>query len=379
MTRAAIVFLALLGTAAVPASTCAADPVRIGITTILSGPTADRGQSEQYGAQLALDRINQAGGVLGRPIEAFYADNACKPDIGVPATKRLIEQEHVPVLIGALCTPVTHAIMPVVQAAKVPLVIATSAGQDFVDASGAGGNDYAFKTIPSEVDIARGLIGWLKTKNVKSVAVVATSDRFPQANLVAMAQAAKDAGMNVTAQETVAAGTSDFGPLLDRLKAGSPDVLLTALGGSAAGFFRAYEASGWKIPVSGRVDFAAALGAVSPAFRAAGGLSDLSSITVFTPALNKPGVQDFVAAYQAHYGLMPTQRSFFVYEATYLVVDAIRRAGTDQPAAIESALKTTEMPSLLGGTYKLDDHNHPRLPLFILGMQDGKPAVIATE
>jgi hypothetical protein len=37
------------------------------------------------------------------------------------------------------------------------------------------------------------------------------------------------------------------------------------------------------------------------------------------------------------------------------------------------------MPSLLGGTYKLDDHNHPRLPLFILGMQDGKPAVIATE
>jgi branched-chain amino acid transport system substrate-binding protein len=379
MTRAAIVFLALLGTAAVPASTCAADPVRIGITTILSGPTADRGQSEQYGAQLALDRINQAGGVLGRPIEAFYADNACKPDIGVPATKRLIEQEHVPVLIGALCTPVTHAIMPVVQAAKVPLVIATSAGQDFVDASGAGGNDYAFKTIPSEVDIARGLIGWLKTKNVKSVAVVATSDRFPQANLVAMAQAAKDAGMNVTAQETVAAGTSDFGPLLDRLKAGSPDVLLTALGGSTAGFFRAYEASGWKIPVSGRVDFAAALGAVSPAFRAAGGLSDLSSITVFTPALNKPGVQDFVAAYQAHYGLMPTQRSFFVYEATYLVVDAIRRAGTDQPAAIESALKTTEMPSLLGGTYKLDDHNHPRLPLFILGMQDGKPAVIATE
>jgi len=50
-------------------------------------------------------------------------------------------------LIGALCTPVTHAIMPVIAEAKVPLLIATSAGQDFVDASGAGGNDYAFKTI----------------------------------------------------------------------------------------------------------------------------------------------------------------------------------------------------------------------------------------
>ena len=50
-----------------------AEPIRIGITTILSGPIADRGQSEQYGAQLAMDRINEAGGVLGRPLEAEQA------------------------------------------------------------------------------------------------------------------------------------------------------------------------------------------------------------------------------------------------------------------------------------------------------------------
>ena len=116
-------FAGLLGSAVAQA----AEPVKIGITTILSGPLADRGQSEQYGAQLALDSINQAGGVLGRPVEAFYADNACKPEIGVAATRRLIEQAHVPVVIGALCTPVTHAIMPVMEQAKIPLVIATSA------------------------------------------------------------------------------------------------------------------------------------------------------------------------------------------------------------------------------------------------------------
>jgi ABC-type branched-subunit amino acid transport system substrate-binding protein len=166
---------------------------------------------------------------------------------------------------------------------------------------------------------------------------------------------------------------------MEKLKAGAPDVLLTALGGSTAGFFHAYETAGWKVPISGRVDFAAALGAVSPEFRAAGGLSGVSGIAVFTPLLDRPGVRSFVAAYQARYGLVPTQRSFFVYEATYLVVDAVRRAGTDTPAAIEQALKTTEMPSLLGGTYKMDDHNHPHMPLFILGLKDGKPGVIATE
>jgi len=352
----------------------AADPVRIGITTILSGPFADRGQSEQYGAQLALYQINQAGGVLGRPVEAFYADNACKPDIGVPATQKLIEREHVPVVIGALCTPVTHAIMPMMEKDKIPLVIATSAGQDFVDASGAGGNEYAFKTIPSEVDIARGLVRWLKTQDVKSIAIVAEAGGFPQANAVAMAKAARDAGMTVTDQAVIPAGATDLDPLVAKLKAGAPDQLWAMPGGATAALFKALQAADWAVPVTGRLDFNAALGAVSAPYR-----PNLTSIVVFTPLLDNPGVRDFVLSYQAHYQLMPTQRSFFVYEATLLVADAIRRAGSDQPAAIEQALKTTTMPSLLGGSYKPDDHNHAHTPLFILGMRDGKPAVIATE
>lgn len=357
----------------------AAEPVKIGITTILSGPMADRGQSEQYGAQLALDRINEAGGVLGRPVEAFYADNACKPDVGVPATRRLVEQEHVPVVIGALCTPVTRAIMPFMEQAKVPLVIATSAGQDFVDASGAAGNDFAFKTIPSEVDIARGLVRWLKSQNVKSIAIVADDGEFPHANAIAMAKAARDAGMSLTAEETIPKDTKDFAAIFDRLKGGAPGELVAILGPSTSGLFQAYEAAGWKVPVTGRFDLANALAAVSPQFRDAGGMSGLTGVAVFTPAWDKPEVQEFVASYRSHYGLVPTQRSFFVFEATYLVVDAIRRAGSDQPAAIKQALKTTAMPSRLGGSYAPDDHNHAHTPLQILGLRDGKPTVIAIE
>jgi branched-chain amino acid transport system substrate-binding protein len=233
----------------------AAEPIRVGLTSVLSGPTYDRGQSEQYGAQLAVNKINASGGVLGRPVELYYADNACKLDIGLAGTRRLIEEERVSVLIGALCTPVTRAIMPVIAEAKVPLVIATSAGQDFVDASGVGGNDYAFKTIPSEVDIARGLMRWLKSQNVTSVAIVAAADNFPQANAVAMAKAAQDAGIRVTGQETLDKTTTDFSPVLEKLKAGAPDQVVTILGPYTAAFFKAYEASGWKVPLSGRIDF----------------------------------------------------------------------------------------------------------------------------
>jgi branched-chain amino acid transport system substrate-binding protein len=375
MSRTALLLAGLFAASAAQA----AEPVKIGITTILSGPNADRGQSEQYGAQLALNRINQSGGVLGRQVEAYYADNACKAEIGVPATKRLIEQEHVPVVIGALCTPVTHAIMPVMQQAKVPLVIATSAGQDFVDASGAGGNDYAFKTIPSEVDIARGLIRFVKSKDIRSIAIIADDGAFQLANAVAVTKAAEDAGIKVTGQETLTKGTTDFAAPLAKLKASSPGQLVAIFGPSTAGFFRAYETAGWKVPVTGRFDLAAAQAAVSQPFRDAGGLSDLTGVAVFTPAFDKPDIKEFVASYKSHYGLTPTQRSFFVYEATYLVVDAIRRAGSDQPEAIAKALKTSTMPSGLGGSYAPDDHNHAHTPLQILGLRDNAPAVIATE
>jgi ABC-type branched-subunit amino acid transport system substrate-binding protein len=72
---------------------------------------------------------------------------------------------------------------------------------------------------------------------------------------------------------------------------------------------------------------------VSQPFRDAGGLSGLTGVAAFTPALDKPEVQEFVEAYKSHYELLPTHRSFFVFEATCLVVGAIRRAGSDQPAA----------------------------------------------
>jgi branched-chain amino acid transport system substrate-binding protein len=261
----------------------------------------------------------------------------------------------------------------------VPLVIATSAGQDFVDASGPSGNDFAFKTIPSEVDIMRGLAHWLKSKDIKSIAIVADDGEFQHANAIAIAKAAKDAGINVTADETIPKDTKDFAAIFDKLKGGSPGELVAILGPSTAGFFKAYEASGWKVPVTGRFDLAGALAALSQPFRDAGGVSGLTGVAVFTPALDKPEVQEFVNAYKAHFGIMPTQRSFFVYEATYLVVDAIRRAGSDQPAAIEQALKTSTMPSRLGGSYAPDDHNHAHTPLQMLGLRDGKPVVIAIE
>ena len=64
--------------------------------------------------------------------------------------------------------------------------------------------------------------------------------------------------------------------MLEKLKAGAPDQIVTILGPFTAGFFKAYEASGWKVPLTGRVKLPAALAAVSSQFRDSGALSSMT-------------------------------------------------------------------------------------------------------
>ncbi|OYD60639.1 UNVERIFIED_ORG: amino acid/amide ABC transporter substrate-binding protein (HAAT family) [Burkholderia sp. CF145] len=354
----------------------AADPVRIGVTTILSGPNADRGQSEQYGVELALQRVNASGGVLGRPVEAFYADNAADPATGIAAANRLIGQQHVSVLLGALATPVTRAVMPVANAAKVPFVIDISAGQEFVDAAGTGGYDYVFKTSPSDGDVATAMTQWLKARNVKRIVILADDNDFNRANAAAMEKAATAAHIETLASEIVAKGTVDLVPSVKRLKALQPDRIVTFLGVSSGAFFRAYEQIGGGTPLAGRIDFMAAIANLSPGFVAAGGLDRAVGISVFTPSASGSGVRAFVAAYREKYGLAPTQRSVFAFEATELVVDAIRRANSDDPVAVQRALRSTQMPSMLGGTFAMDEHNHAHVMMQIVGIRGGALAVL---
>src|ERR1700723_105324 len=85
----------------------------------------------------------------------------------------------------------------------------------------------------------------------------------------------------VLTNETIPKDTKDLAPLLGELKALAPDQVVTLLSGSTAPFFRAYEQSGWSVPVTGRIDLPVAAGALSPEFLASGGLDGATSITVF--------------------------------------------------------------------------------------------------
>src|SRR5262245_59709436 len=119
-----VIALALaLGAASVHAQT-----IKIGLVTALSGQSARAGEAITRGLTVAIDEINAGGGVLGRKLELVRRDDEATPAKGVIAARELVFKEKVAVLFGGLDTPVSLAIVPIMNENKVPFMGPWAAG-----------------------------------------------------------------------------------------------------------------------------------------------------------------------------------------------------------------------------------------------------------
>src|ERR1700746_2372593 len=99
----------------------AAEPVKIGLVAALSGQSAKSGEGITRGLTIAIDEINARGGVLGgRMIELIRRDDESNPGKGQTAARELIDKEGCAILFGGIDSPVSLAIVPVVNSAKGP-------------------------------------------------------------------------------------------------------------------------------------------------------------------------------------------------------------------------------------------------------------------
>src|ERR1700712_2143339 len=98
----------------------AAEPVKIGLVAALSGQSAKSGEGITRGLTIAIDEMNAQGGLLGRPLELVRRDDESNPAKGQTAARELIDREAVVALFGGIDSPVSQAIVPVVNAAHMP-------------------------------------------------------------------------------------------------------------------------------------------------------------------------------------------------------------------------------------------------------------------
>jgi len=159
-------------------------PLVIGVTEPLTGVNAFYGQQARWGAALAIAEANAAGGINGRKVEADYQDNMYNPAEGVKSVSQMLAQSrHIAILDGG-CSSVALAIMPLIERAGIPYVIANPSATAISDRSGVGGNKWTFKVNPTDATMLKSLVSWLgKNANTDRVAFLAEDTDFALASV----------------------------------------------------------------------------------------------------------------------------------------------------------------------------------------------------
>jgi ABC-type branched-subunit amino acid transport system substrate-binding protein len=187
-----------------------------------SGPAAQLGQRLNAGIQAYFKAVNEQGGVNGRTLRLLTRDDGYEPDRAVAAVKALIEQEQVFALIGSVGTPTGLAAVPVLTAAKVPLVGMFTGAQGLREPF----NRYVFHVRASYFDETERIVQHLTTLGVKKIAVFYQNDAYGKAGLEGVTRALGKRQMQAAGTGTVERNTVDVKPALDAILPAQPEAVV---------------------------------------------------------------------------------------------------------------------------------------------------------
>ncbi len=228
----------------------AAEPVKIGLVTALSGPSAVAGEAITRGMAVAIDEINAAGGVLdGRPLELVRRDDEGNPAKGVVGARELLHREQVSVLFGGLDSPVAIAIVPLVNQAKVPFMIPWAAAT-IITRNGADDN-YVFRVSAVDELVDISMLNYaVDTFDVQKPGLMLVNNAWGESNERGLAAALEAKGISAAGVEKFEASAVDMVPQLTRLReAGADGLLMVANVAPSAQVVKSLDRMGWDVPI----------------------------------------------------------------------------------------------------------------------------------
>jgi branched-chain amino acid transport system substrate-binding protein len=227
----------------------AQEPIKIGLVTALSGQSARAGEAITRGLAIAIDELNAKGGVLGRKFELVRRDDEATPAKGVIAARELIFKEKVAVLFGGLDTPVSMAIVPIVNAEKMPFMGPWAAGTAITH-NGASPN-YVFRVSAVDEIVDKAMLQYAqKTFNTKSPGMILVNNPWGESNEKGLTAALAAKGMKAAGIEKFEGNDVDVVPQLTRLKSAGADTLfLVGNVGPSSQVVKSLDRMGWKVPV----------------------------------------------------------------------------------------------------------------------------------
>ncbi len=369
----AVVMLAL---AVLPAGAQAPQPIRVGFSSAMSGPSAITGEGVMWGATMAVDEINAKGGIMGRKVEVYFGDNKGTPGEAVSAVRKLVDVDKVDVIVGQTHSGACLGSMPIIKELQVPQVTESCSNPKIREMSGKGGNEWQFRVNIDDLMMANAFAKYI-AKNARTVSIVAQNDDFGRGAATAYDAAFKKSGVKLVSTEFFDRGQSDYRPLLTRLKRSNPEsLLLVMLANEGSVFMRQYRELGLnqKIYARGSLATAEFLGQVKDNPSIGDGIVEASYWTAtLDPEWEQRWLERWKTPVRIHGSLAALA---FKYAVVPAIEQAIRTTGRADRKSIRDALTQIDVKDTPIGPIKFDEYHQAWINMILIEMRGGQLKII---
>jgi branched-chain amino acid transport system substrate-binding protein len=322
--------------------------IPIGFFAPITGPAAADGASAKHAVELGLKEVNDGGGINGRKVNLIIYDDRLNPQEAVAIANKLIEKDKVVGVASGSYSGPTRVTAPIFQKAGMPMVAGYAVHPDVTwDPKEKKPNDFCFRNgFLGEIEGAAAAEFAVKNLKGKKMALIFMDNDFGRAISSGFAERAEKLGAAIlTRQMYKFPGEKDFRPFLTRIKEGNPDIIFAAgYYNEAASIVRQSKELGIKSQILGEEGFD------SPKFveiagPAAEGVIIATNLDRDDP---RPLVQNFLKNYRRAYNEDADMVGASSYDAFMILVNAIRKAGTDPKAIQKALLETKDYNGLTG-------------------------------
>jgi branched-chain amino acid transport system substrate-binding protein len=334
-------------------------PVKVGVIVSLTGNYAPLGSEDKKSIELAVQQINDKGGLLGRKIELIVKDDHSQPDQSVLAWGEL-KSAGVAAVIGSPFSNSALATIPRVDRDRIPYVSLTPADEQVKPI-----HPYVFVVPATSGTYAERILQYYQAQQYTRVAVAYdTKSSYAQAGFAGMQAKAASFGIALVASEQFQTTTTEFGAVLNHVKSsGAQALTVWATGAPAVAFAKQYPAAGLGIPLMFTGAQASTLW-LRPTGAAAEGVFVASAIGVVGDALaagvQKQAIDEMAQPFTAKYGYPPPQFAADGYTGVKLLAAAITNAKSIEAEKIRSALEGLSLTTP-NGTYHYSATDHAGL------------------
>ncbi len=297
--------------------------IKIGFIGPLTGDAAQYGESERKAVEIAVEEINAAGGINGRPIEIIFEDGKCDPQAGGTAAQKLVNIDKVKVIIGGACSGETLAAAEITEPAGVVLV-SPSASSPKITTAG----DFVFRTYPSDALAGKVAASYAYTKlGARKAALITELTDYAQGLREVYKNRFTELGGTVVADETYTTGETDFRTQIAKVKAAGPDVVYVVPQSPTPGITIFRQLRENKVTAHYTTAEVLLDRQVLKDNRAV--LEGLIGVESSPDYEANPRAKAFRESHLAKFGTEPGAFAVNAYDATYLVAEAIKASGLE--------------------------------------------------